>query len=106
MHTSGGSIKIENVQGSIDASTSGGSINAKLLTLDKHVRLHTSGGSIKAVLPRDAGLDFDLKGEKVNTKLQNFKGQVENDRVKGSMNGGGIQVVMSTSGGNIDLEYQ
>lgn len=106
VHTSGGSINIENVQGSIDASTSGGTINAKLLTLDKEVKLHTSGGSIKAVLPSGVGLDLDLQGERVNTKLQDFNGQADKGRVKGSMNGGGIQVVMSTSGGNIDLDYQ
>jgi hypothetical protein len=106
VHTSGGSINIENVQGNIDASTSGGTINAKLLTLDKQVKLHTSGGSIKAVLPSGVGLDLDLQGEKVNTRLQDFNGQADKGRVKGSMNGGGIEVVMSTSGGNIDLEYQ
>lgn len=106
VHTSGGSINIDNVQGSINASTSGGSIKATLLTLDKQVKLHTSGGSIKAVLPSGVGLDLDLTGEKVNSKLQDFNGQADKGRIKGSMNGGGIEVVMSTSGGNVDVEYQ
>lgn len=106
VHTSGGSISIENVKGSLDASTSGGSIKANLLGLDRYVKLHTSGGSISASLPKGAGLDLDLKGNKVNTQLQNFNGEVEKNRVKGSMNGGGIQVVMSTSGGNVNVEYQ
>ncbi len=106
VHTSGGTINIENVQGSIDASTSGGSINATLLTIDKYVKLHTSGGNIKAILPSGVGLDLDLQGEKVNTKLENFNGQADEDRVRGSMNGGGIEVVMSTSGGTVDLDYQ
>ena len=106
VHTSGGSIKIENISGTIDASTSGGSIKAKLLTLDNSVKLSTSGGSIKAVLPSGKGLDLDLQGNKVNTKLQNFSGETDKGRVKGSMNGGGIQVVMITRGGNVDLDYQ
>ena len=106
IHTSGGSIKIEEVAGNIDAHTSGGSIKANLLTLDQHVRLHTSGGNIDAVLPAGIGLDLDLKGERVNTRLQNFNGKADKDRIRGSMNGGGIQVVMSTSGGHVDVEYQ
>lgn len=106
VQTSGGSINLDNVQGSIDASTSGGSINATLLTLDKQVKLHTSGGNIKAVLPSGVGLDLDLQGEKVTTKLQDFDGQADKGRVKGSMNGGGILVVMSTSGGNVNVDYQ
>ena len=106
VHTSGGSIKIENTSGTIDASTSGGSIKAKLLTLDNSVKLSTSGGSIKAVLPSGKGLDLDLEGNNVNTKLQNFSGEADKGRVKGSMNGGGILVVMSTRGGSVNLDYQ
>ena len=106
VHTSGGNINIENASGSVEAFTSGGSINASLLTLDKQLKLRTSGGNIKAVLPQGLGLDLDLKGDKVNARLQNFSGQADKDRVKGSMNGGGVEVVMSTSGGNISLEYQ
>lgn len=106
VHTSGGSIDIDNVEGSIDASTSGGGIHANLLALTNHVKLHTSGGSINAVLPSGLGLDLDLKGNRVNTKLQNFNGEAEKDRIRGSMNGGGIPVVMSTSGGNVNVEYR
>lgn len=106
LHTSGGSIKLDKVQGSVDASTSGGSINAHVVSLNKHLKLHTSGGSVKAVIPAGLGLNLDLKGNKVNTKLQNFDGEVEKNRVRGSVNGGGILVSMSTSGGNVNLEYQ
>lgn len=106
LHTSGGSIKIYNAKGSIDASTSGGGINANLLNLTSSLRLHTSGGSINVVIPSDLGLDLDLKGSRVNTKLYNFNGEAEKDRIIGSMNGGGIPVVLSTSGGNVNLKYQ
>lgn len=106
VHTSGGSIHIDNVEGSIDASTSGGGINANLVAITNHVKLHTSGGSITAVVPDGLGLDLDLKGNRVNTKLQNFNGEAEKDRIRGSMNGGGIPVVMSTSGGNVTLKYK
>lgn len=104
--TSGGSINLEDVEGSLTARTSGGGIKANLSSLDKQLKLSTSGGSITAVIPGGLGLDLDLKGNRVNTKLSNFDGEVEKDRVVGSINGGGIPVVMSTSGGSVNLEYR
>lgn len=104
--TSGGSIKLNSIDGSIEASTSGGGIHANISTLDKYLRLKTSGGSITAVIPTGLGLDLNLKGNRVNAKLINFNGEAEKDKIIGSMNGGGIPVVMSTSGGSVNLEYQ
>jgi DUF4097 and DUF4098 domain-containing protein YvlB len=106
LRTSGGSIKLDNVRGSIEASTSGGSIKANLLALDKQLKLSTSGGSISATVPSGLGMDLNLSGNRVNTKLTNFNGQAEKDRVKGSMNGGGIPIVMSTTGGSVNLDYR
>lgn len=104
--TSGGSITLDNVSGSVEAKTSGGGIKANLLSLDRHLTLKTSGGSITATIPSGLGLDLDLKGNRVNTRLMNFNGEAEKDRIIGSMNGGGIPVVMSTSGGSVNLQYQ
>ncbi|HLT79797.1 MAG TPA: hypothetical protein VKZ86_02140 [Cyclobacteriaceae bacterium] len=106
VNTSGGSIDISNVKGSVEASTSGGGIRADVASLDKYLKLRTSGGSITAVVPSGLGLDLDLRGNRVNSKLVNFNGEAEKDRIRGSMNGGGIEVVMHTSGGSINLEYR
>jgi hypothetical protein len=106
VRTSGGNIRLDKIKGSVDASTSGGGIEANLLTLNDDVTLKTSGGSIHATVPKGLGLDLDLEGNRVNTQLQNFNGEAEKDRVRGSMNGGGIAVVMSTSGGSVNLDYQ
>jgi hypothetical protein len=103
--TSGGSIKLNNVSGRVNAGTSGGSINANILELDNQLTLKTSGGSIHAVVPKGIGMDLDLKGNKVNTQLTNFDGQVEKDKIVGSINGGGVRVVMATSGGSVNLDY-
>ena len=51
------------------------------------------------------GLDLDLSSEKVNIELQNFSGKKEKNRVKGSMNNGGIPVYMRSSGGNVDVRF-
>lgn len=106
VHTSGGSINLDDVSGSVNAHTSGGGIKANILTLEKELTLKTSGGSISAVVPKGLGMNLDLKGNQVNTKLTNFTGEVKKDKVIGSINGGGILVTMATSGGSVNLDYR
>ena len=103
--TSGGGIRINDVQGEVYASTSGGSINAEITKLENQLVLKTSGGSVRATIPSGLGLDLDLRGNRVNTSLSNFSGESKSDRVKGTVNGGGILVQLSTSGGSVNLDY-
>ncbi len=104
--TSGGGIRISDVQGEVYATTSGGGINANITKLDNRLVLKTSGGSVRATIPSGLGLDLDLRGNRVNTSLSNFSGESKSDRVKGTVNGGGILVQLSTSGGSVSLDYQ
>lgn len=106
VRTSGGGIRLNNIRGSVDARTSGGGIDVKLLSLTNTLTLKTSGGSIRATVPKELGLDLDLQGNRVNTRLYNFDGEADKDRVKGRINGGGIAVTMATSGGSVNLDYQ
>ena len=104
--TSGGGIKIDDAEGSVYATTSGGSINADISNLEDQLVLKTSGGSVRATIPSGLGLDLDLRGNRVNTSLNNFSGESKSDRVKGTVNGGGILVELTTSGGSVNLDYQ
>jgi DUF4097 and DUF4098 domain-containing protein YvlB len=103
--TSGGGIKISSVEGSVYATTSGGSINAEIKKLQDQLILKTSGGSVNATIPSGLGLDLDLRGNRVNTSLNNFSGESKSDRVRGTVNGGGIPVQLATSGGSVNLNY-
>lgn len=105
LHTSGGSIVLEDVRGSIEARTSGGSIKAFVLDVDEYLTLKTSGGSVNAVIPEGRGFDLDLSGNRVNTELTNFSGSSEKNSVEGTMNGGGPEVTLKTSGGSVNLDY-
>lgn len=105
VNTSGGSVNLEAINGSISASTSGGSIRAQLTHMEKELSMRSSGGSITAVVPDGLGLDLDLSGGRVNSKLSNFRGEVKKDRILGKINGGGIPVTMQSSGGSINLEF-
>lgn len=104
--TSGGGIRIKDVEGAVYATTSGGSIDAEINKLEDQLVLKTSGGSVHAEIPAGLGLDLDLRGNRVNTSLNNFSGESKSDRVRGTVNGGGILVQLSTSGGSVNLSYR
>lgn len=106
LKTSGGSINLKDIHGSVEARTSGGSIRANVAELGNYLTLKTSGGGITATIPEGQGLDLDLSGNRVNTKLVNFTGESDKNSINGSMNGGGVPVSMHTSGGSVNLEYQ
>lgn len=106
VNTSGGGIELSEISGSVKAITSGGDISADILQLQEKLELETSGGSVNATVPKGLGLDLDLSGDQVNTALENFTGTSRKDRIMGKMNGGGIVVHLSTSGGAVTLNYK
>lgn len=104
--TSGGNISLERLKGDVHAATSGGNISADLLSLTGPLDLKTSGGNVHATMPAGMGLDLDLRGSRVETKLVNFTGEAKRDRILGKVNGGGIPVRMVTSGGSVVLQFE
>lgn len=106
VNTSGGSISLDEVSGSIKATTSGGNIKANIIELTDRVELKTSGGSINALLPSGIGLDLDLSADNIDTPLLNFTGSAKKNRIVGQLNGGGVEISLSTSAGTIVLDYK
>lgn len=104
--TSGGGIDLANMSGGISASTGGGSIEADILKLTSRLSLTTSGGSIECTMPGNLGMNLNLSGDRVNINLVNFTGNSTKNIVAGQMNGGGIPVVMSTSGGSVSVNFR
>jgi hypothetical protein len=146
-HTSGGNIKINQVTGDLNANTSGGDIvvnelsgqvdiktsggNLKLLSIDGEIRGETSGGNIelemkgenKGVFLRTSGgnihanflentkaeLDCSTSGGSVDlntSKSSSFSGKIEDEEIRGSLNGGGKEIKLRTSGGNIKINQK
>ena len=101
LKTSGGNLSLTSVSGNLEAQTSGGNIDARITELGERVSLVTSAGDVDVQMPLNKGMDLDLKGNRVKIAMSNFKGVVEDDRVQGKLNGGGIPVTISTSGGNV-----
>jgi DUF4097 and DUF4098 domain-containing protein YvlB len=104
--TSGGSIKMNGISGSVTASTSGGSIDADFIKVADPISLKTSGGDIELKIPDKLGLNLNLHGNHVKADLKNFTGQAAKDKVVGEMNGGGIYVNASTSGGSVSVNFK
>lgn len=106
--SSGGGVNVTGESGSVKAKSSGGSVRVNVGNLSKELYLESSGGGIDAVIKNGdkLGLDLDLSSDRVNIELHNFSGETKKDRVKGTMNNGGIPVYMRSSGGNINVRFE
>jgi DUF4097 and DUF4098 domain-containing protein YvlB len=105
VETSGGSLRIHDVGGPVQGKTSGGSISARFLETPEG-ELETSGGSIQVEFPRDAALDLEAEtsGGRVRVDADLVvRGSVGSGEVRGRINGGGPELRLSTSGGNITV---
>ena len=99
--TSGGSVRLANISGSIDASTSAGGVDVSITKLTGPIRLTTSAGNVRVRMPLDKGISLNLSGNNIKIPLNNFSGDTEKDRIKGTLNGGGIPVTLSASSGSV-----
>jgi len=106
-HTSGGGIHLTELSCSIEASNSGGGIDIEIKELGKYVKISNSGGGIDLQLPKNKGVDLDITGDRVKTdQLGKFDGKVEDDRIEGKLNGGGVPVRVRSSSGRINLVFK
>lgn len=98
--TSGGSLRLDQVSGKIKGRTSGGSIDIEDSKDD--IDLATSGGSIHAK-KCDGKLRLETSGGSVT--LSDLKGDIKASTSGGSVNGNDVEgdLVTSTSGGGIRL---
>ena len=124
--SSGGSVKLEDVIGDVEASSSGGGVyvtgeapfvkatssggpvRVNITGLSKEMYLKSSGGGVHAIIHDGdkLGMDLDLSSGRVNIELHNFSGRSEKNRIKGTMNNGGIPVYMRASGGNVNVSFE
>ena len=106
--SSGGGVSVAGEAPSVKAKSSGGSVHVNVSHLTEELYLESSGGGINAVIQDgdELGLDLDLRSDRVNIELHNFSGSSEKNRVKGSMNNGGIPVYMHASGGSVNVQFK
>jgi DUF4097 and DUF4098 domain-containing protein YvlB len=105
--TSGGRIDLKEVDAMVEASTSGGGIELSLAGENRGISLRTSGGGIKVVLPENitANLSARTSGGGVSSDLPVMvQGSVGKTSLEGTINGGGPDITLRTSGGSIRIQ--
>ena len=103
--TSDGNINFENLTGGLTGQTSDGNISGNFDKLDDRLYLKTSDGNISVTVPNGLGMDLSLRGEDINMRLDNFSGETSDHKIEGTIRGGGVEVELVTSDGDINLNY-
>ena len=109
LSTSGGDIIINSVLGRLTASTSGGDIKASIEgALKGDCKLTTSGGEVVVSVDKNAA--FDLKAQTsggdvdaAGITISIDKGGLRKSSLAGKVNGGGPQLYLGSSGGDIRI---
>ncbi len=103
--TSGGDILLERMEGFVEARTSGGDMEIEFAPGNHHGgELATSGGDLSVLLPRGVGfdLDADADGGEVRTDLSvETEGRRYDDRLRGTIAGGGNLLKLRNNDGDI-----
>jgi hypothetical protein len=108
VETSGGSIRIRDVDGRVEAQTSGGSISVRFADAPAG-EIETSGGSIDVQFSGDAGVDLEAQtsgGRIIIDEEFAISGRIERGEVDAKLNGGGEELNLQTSGGNIRIRMR
>lgn len=103
--TSDGDIVFKDLAGTFNGQTSDGDITGNIVKLNSELDLSTSDGDIRVTVPKGLGMDLYLKGEDLNTNLEDFSGQAKEHLINGKVRGGGVYVELTASDGRITLAY-
>lgn len=106
-HTSGGGVTVNEVGGTVNASTSGGSVTANISKQPKgDCRLTTSGGSVTVYLNTENRFNINAQtsGGGVSADGMTLQlNQMDKNRLVATMNGGGPELYLRSSGGGIHI---
>jgi DUF4097 and DUF4098 domain-containing protein YvlB len=105
MKTSDGDLTFRDLSGSLDAHTSDGNVSGNIVEMKSPITIRTSDGNITVSVPASAGMDLNIKGDRLNVPLNNFSGHSDENSIQGKSNGGGVAVNITTSG-NVTLAYR
>ena len=105
-HTNGGGIRLEKVAGAIEASTHGGSIEIELVGVNEGIVAKTNAGSITLRVPSttNATLNASTTAGGVKSDLPIKATEVDTRSLRGTLNGGGPEIVARTNAGSIRID--
>lgn len=108
LDTTNGKIETARCAGSLDASTTNGGISAELtsVTRGSDITASTTNGRITIAVPKDfAGeVDAGTTNGSITTDLPVTTRQVGDNRLRGTINGGGTPMKLRTTNGAIQIK--
>lgn len=104
--TTDGNVSFKDIEGELTAFSFDGNMSGSISVLTENISVRTNDGDIKVTLPKGQGLNLDLQGDEIDTNFKNFNGTIGDEYIKGELKGGGISVIISTSDGDISLDFK
>lgn len=104
--TMGGGIRVSEAWDAVFAQTTGGSIEVDFEAAPAG-KLETTGGNIEIQIPEDAGIHLNAKTLGGSVRIDDefaIDGRVNRSRVDADINGGGPDLMLQTTGGNIRVQ--
>lgn len=101
--TSDGDIRFDGIKGSVKATTSDGNIEGQIDELYSFLDVRTTDGDIDIEIPRNLGLDLNIRGERIYVQLGDNRMNYKDSNIRRTVNGGGIEVSLRTTDGKISL---
>jgi DUF4097 and DUF4098 domain-containing protein YvlB len=108
-HSTNGGIEVRGGSGSLSAETTNGGIEAEIRSLapDGRISAQTTNGGVSIALP--AGVKADLHAATTNGRVSvsfpvSGKEIMTTKVVRGTINGGGAEITLSTTNGDINVE--
>ncbi len=103
VHSSDGDIRLEGVDGALEAKTHDGDIVVDIERFDR-TDLRTGDGDIVVNASESLGADLKLRGEDVSlSRSADFDGSRREGRIEGRLNGGGPELSASTGDGDVTI---
>jgi len=101
--TSHADVEVGHLEGETAVTTSHGDINVSLVG-DKAATFNTQHGDVELHIDEDASADLDLRGAEVRIgSSMEIRGNVSDDRVDASINGGGATIKARTTHGSVSV---
>jgi DUF4097 and DUF4098 domain-containing protein YvlB len=105
--TTNGRIEALHCAGSINANTTNGAIRAELVQVSaaKRMDFETTNGSIMLTVPPSFGADIDAEttNGSIRTDLPVTTRSFSRRELRGTINGGGVQLGLHTTNGSIEI---
>lgn len=106
LHSSAGSVSAGGLSGTVNASSSAGSVDVTLLDIAGDANISSSAGRVTVTLPENANANLDASTSAGNVSVEGLSIAVEmqkRNKVVGRLGDGGARIVVHSSAGSVEV---